>query len=63
MFEFARNHEDPGLPSLPHPERLAQAIDAPVRRRRKLEGWEYIKFASGAAIIMGVTCILLVVLI
>ncbi len=53
MFEFAKRYEDPGLPPLSHPERLVQAIDAPARRRRKPDGWKYIKAASGAAIIAG----------
>jgi len=34
MLDGARNHDDPGLPPLPHPERLALgAIEAPRRRR------------------------------
>ena len=55
MFEFAKRYEDPGLPPLSHPERLVQAMDAPARRRRKPDGWKYIKAASGAAIIAGLT--------
>jgi len=33
MLDGARHHDDPGLPPLPHPERLAQSIEAPRRRR------------------------------
>jgi hypothetical protein len=55
MFEFAKRYEDPGLPPLSHPERLVQAMDAPVRRRCKPDRWKYIKTASGAAIIVGLT--------
>jgi len=55
MFEFAKRYEDPGLLPLSHPERLVQAIDVPARRRRKPYGWKYIKAASGAAIIAGLT--------
>jgi hypothetical protein len=52
---LAKRYKDPDLPPLSHPERLVQVINVPARRRRKPDEWKYIKAASGAAFIAGLT--------
>jgi hypothetical protein len=47
VFSGARNYDDPGLPPLQHPERLAQCIAAPRPRR---SWWRFVRIWRHVAI-------------